>query len=221
MEKAVVVMSGGLDSVVLAYFLKTRYDLLPLAFDYGQHNDIELGFARYHAELLNSPFKIATLASLAGLLESGLTTTGKTAESGTYEDTIRSTFVPNRNAIFLSIAYGYAISQQADTVAYGTHGRDHGEFSLTPDCTPPFRESLEAAFREGNRGYYTPDLYAPFIIKSKADIVRIGADLGVQFEQTWSCYLSLYRHCGRCGACTERKKAFTVSGVTDPTEYLE
>ena len=223
MSKAVVVLSGGLDSVVLAYYLKHQgYSLLPLAIDYGQLNKLEIEYAREHASKLGCRLQVANLRGLGSLLTSGLTSENLVPKDGTYADTVASTFVPNRNAIFISVAFGYAISHGVGTVAYGTHGGENGVSSLTPDCTPVFREALETALIIGNKGYLPPysKLYAPFINKSKADIVTIGSRLGVEFHLTWSCYKNEFQHCGTCGACNERKKAFATAKVGDPTEYI-
>jgi 7-cyano-7-deazaguanine synthase len=226
MHKSVVVMSGGLDSVVLAYYMQKAhgFDILPLVFDYGQTNGEEIGCADRVADSLGVQIKIADVFALGELLASGLTSFNEGGMDGEYnEESMKSTFVPNRNAILLSIAYGYAISQKAYSVSYGTHGGENGKHSLTPDCTPMFRQKIEAAFFEGNSRAHEslPYVTAPFILKSKADVVRIGASLNVPFELSWSCYRNERLHCGVCGACTERKKAFASAGVVDPTEYLK
>jgi 7-cyano-7-deazaguanine synthase len=128
------------------------------------------------------------------------------------------TIVPNRNAIMLSVAYGAAVADEAEIVAIGVHAGDH---FIYPDCRAPFIESYDAMQRLAVEGCGHPDLrlYAPFVEESKADIVRLGAGLGVPFELTWSCYEGGEIHCGQCGTCVERKEAFALANVPDPTEY--
>jgi 7-cyano-7-deazaguanine synthase len=130
------------------------------------------------------------------------------------------TGVPNRNAIFLAIAYGAAVAQEAEIVATAVHGGDH---FIYPDCRPAFIEAFDAMQKQAVEGFGHPQLrlHAPFVHKFKQDIVRIGADLGVPYEKTWSCYEGNAVHCGQCGTCVERKEAFELAGVNDPTEYQE
>jgi 7-cyano-7-deazaguanine synthase len=129
---------------------------------------------------------------------------------------MRVTVVPNRNMILLAVAIGHAIASGADAVAYGAHAGDHAVY---PDCRPAFAEAMAEA---AGLCHYDPGvtLLRPFIDRTKADIVRLGAALGVPFALTWSCYEGGVRHCGRCGTCVERREAFTLAGVPDPTEYL-
>lgn len=128
--------------------------------------------------------------------------------------------VPNRNAIMLSIAWGLACTAEADVLACGVHAGDH---FIYPDCRPEFIEQLELALQTGTVGHRNDELIlaAPFVLKSKTDIAAIGGELCVRFDQTWTCYEGGEVHCGKCGACTERKEAFRDSGVTDPTIYAE
>jgi 7-cyano-7-deazaguanine synthase len=130
------------------------------------------------------------------------------------------TVVPNRNAIMLSIAYGVAVARGARLVAAAVHAGDHYVY---PDCRPQFVEAFDAMQRQAVEGFGDPDLrlHAPFIHKSKAEIVEIGTSLGVPYEDTWSCYEGGEIHCGLCGTCTERKEAFQLAGVPDPTKYRE
>ncbi len=130
------------------------------------------------------------------------------------------TVVPNRNAIMLSIAYGVAVARGARIVAAAVHAGDHYVY---PDCRPGFVEAFDRMQREAVEGFGDPSLclYAPFVHKTKAEIVEIGAALGVPYEDTWSCYEGGEVHCGLCGTCNERKEAFRLAGVPDPTEYRE
>jgi 7-cyano-7-deazaguanine synthase len=134
---------------------------------------------------------------------------------GHYEaESMKATVVPNRNAIMISIAYGHAVSIGAETVGVGVHAGDH---AIYPDCRAQFIDMLSSTLQVGNDSDLR--IYAPFIDKTKSDIVKYGTALGVPFDLTWSCYKGLEKHCGRCGTCVERKEAFQLAGVNDPTEY--
>jgi 7-cyano-7-deazaguanine synthase len=130
------------------------------------------------------------------------------------EDSMKATVVPNRNMILLSLAAGHAISLQFDTVAYAAHAGDH---TIYPDCRPEFATAMDEALKLCD--WNTVSLYRPFVQLSKHDLVRKGNELGVPFEKTWSCYAGNDKHCGKCGTCVERKEAFELVGLLDPTEY--
>lgn len=134
------------------------------------------------------------------------------------EENMKVTVVPNRNAIMLSIGFGIAAAQQADAVAAAVHGGDH---FIYPDCRPGFTKSFEAMQKQALDGYANVSLYTPFVEISKGAIVTEGARLNVPFEETWSCYKGGEKHCGRCGTCVERREAFDLAGVEDPTEYAD
>ena len=129
---------------------------------------------------------------------------------------MKSTVVPNRNTIMLSIAFGMAVSIEANSVAAAVHGGDH---FIYPDCRPAFIESFAAMQKQALDGLVEIDLFTPFLQSSKADIVTQGEQLNVPFADTWSCYKGRDRHCGRCGTCVERREAFHLANVTDPTVY--
>jgi 7-cyano-7-deazaguanine synthase len=129
---------------------------------------------------------------------------------------MKLTIVPNRNMLLLATAGAYALSRDTHTVAYAAHAGDH---TIYPDCRPQFVSAMQLAFE---RCDFTPlTLHAPFLSITKADIVTLGASLHVPFALTYSCYEGREAHCGRCGTCTERKEAFQLAGVPDPTEYEE
>ncbi|WP_020501001.1 7-cyano-7-deazaguanine synthase QueC [Sciscionella marina] len=218
---AVVIASGGLDSTVLAYWLHARgTQLTLLSFDYGQRHRVELRYAAATASALAMPHEVVDLSALGRVLHgSALTDSGVGVPDGHYTDeTMRATVVPNRNAIMLDIAVALAVVTQADAVAFGAHAGDH---PIYPDCRERFTTSFAQTAHVANEGFLPSDfqLVVPFLASSKTDIVRLGAALGVPFEQTWSCYRGDARHCGTCGTCTERREAFHDAGVTDPTTY--
>ncbi len=221
MSKAIAIVSGGLDSVTLAYVLRSEgYDLHLLSFDYGQRHSKELDFAALCARRLQAEHTVVDLSGLGALLKgSALTEEGIEVPEGHYAaPNMAITVVPNRNAIMLAIAYGAAVAEQVDVVAAGFHGGDH---FIYPDCRPEFVEAFDTMERRAVDGFGKPDLrlYAPFVNIGKHDIVARGARLDVPFHETWSCYKGGERHCGRCGTCVERREAFELAGVLDPTEY--
>jgi len=218
---AIVVLSGGLDSTTLAYHLRDDgYDLRLLSVDYGQRHRRELDFAVATGRRLNVPHHVVDLSSVGLLLRgSALTDTSVNVPDGHYTDTtMRITVVPNRNALMLDTAVAIAVTYRADAVAFGAHSGDH---TIYPDCRPVFLEAFRRSAQLGNEGAL-PDAFqimAPFLSWSKADIVLRGAELGVPFDDTWSCYRGEDVHCGGCGTCVERREAFASAGVDDPTSY--
>ncbi|MFD4480386.1 7-cyano-7-deazaguanine synthase QueC [Streptomyces sp. NPDC058471] len=218
---AVVIASGGLDSTAAAYLLAAQgASVSLLSFDYGQRHRKELQCAARIAGLLGAAHEVVDLTAVGRLLAgSALTDAGLVVPDGHYTDeTMRITVVPNRNAIMLEVAAAVAVATKADAVAFGAHAGDH---FIYPDCRPEFFERITASIRSGNEGFLADgfQLVAPFLHVTKADIVETGAGLNVPFEETWSCYKGGEVHCGTCGTCTERREAFDLAGVTDPTPY--
>src|SRR5215468_5250422 len=213
-----VVCSGGLDSVTLAHKVAAERRLIRLvSFDYGQRHRKELEFARACATRLGVAHDVVDISDIGRRLSGSALTDGAAVPDGHYaEDTMRLTIVPNRNAIMLSVAFGVAAAIQADAVAAAVHGGDH---FIYPDCRPSFVEAFAAMQRAALDGLARIALATPFLRLSKADIVGEGARLGVPLAETWSCYRGGARHCGRCGTCVERREAFHLAGVDDPTSY--
>lgn len=216
--RAVVSLSGGLDSTVLAHHLHARGELIEcVAVDYGQRHRVELRYASAIAARLGVPFTVVDLSGLASTVmgDSSQTDPNVPVPHGHYADaSMRVTVVPNRNMMLLAVATATAITAGGDAVAYAAHAGDH---AIYPDCRPEFADAMAQAMA---LAHYTPiTLARPFIGWSKADIVREGARLGVPFAETWSCYEGGTVHCGQCGTCVERREAFLLAGVPDPTPY--
>jgi 7-cyano-7-deazaguanine synthase len=215
--KSIVVHSGGMDSTVLLYKLAAEGDdLKTLSINYGQRHAKEIDYARSLSAGLGVEHRVADLRSLSELLGgSALTSSEIEVPEGHYaEDNMKATVVPNRNMILLSVAAGWAISSKFVRIAYAAHAGDHAVY---PDCRTEFADALNAAIRLAD--WHEVSLYRPFVGNTKADIVKLGAELNVPFESTWSCYKGLELHCGRCGTCVERREAFHLADVPDPTNY--
>ncbi len=216
--KTIVICSGGLDSVSLAYKIASENTLHSLlSFDYGQRHKKELDYAARAAKALGVPHQIIDISAIGASLTGSALTDDIDVPDGHYaEESMKITVVPNRNAIMLSVAFGVAAAQDADAVATAVHGGDH---FIYPDCRPGFIDAFQTMQNEALDGYAFVKLYTPFVHGSKADIVTEGATHNTPFADTWSCYKGGKNHCGRCGTCVERREAFDLAGVTDPTEY--
>jgi 7-cyano-7-deazaguanine synthase len=218
MQKPVLVLlSGGMDSVTALYHAAAEHRVVgALSFHYGsKHNDCELPFAGFHARKLGVPHTVSRLDFLAETFKSDLLKSGGEIPKGHYEEaTMKSTVVPFRNGIMLSIAAGYAESIEAQAVVIAAHAGDH---AIYPDCREAFMRAMAEAIRSGT--YAGIELLRPFIAMTKAQIAARGAQLGVDFAQTWSCYVGGGIHCGECGTCVERREAFAEAGLADPTRY--
>ncbi len=216
--KTIVVCSGGLDSVTLAHKIAAERTLTRLvSFDYGQRHIKELKYARLCATRLMVPHEVVDIADVGRLLTGSALTSGGTVPEGHYaKETMRATVVPNRNAIMLAVAFGIAAADDADAVAAAVHGGDH---FIYPDCRPAFVEAFETMQRHALDGLAKISFHTPFLRMSKTDIVREGSRLDVAFAETWSCYKGGALHCGRCGTCVERREAFHLADVDDPTPY--
>lgn len=217
--KTLVIYSGGLDSTVLLYDLhKAGHELHALSVNYGQRHGCELTQAAKICAGLGVDHKLADLSTLRFLLAgSSLTSPEIAVAEGHYsEENMKTTVVPNRNMILLAIATGHALSIGAGQVAYAAHSGDH---AIYPDCRNEFADAMAGAMALCD--WKQVELSRPFVDWTKADIVKRGAELGVPFDLTWSCYKGGSQHCGRCGTCIERREAFDLADVTDPTDYAE
>ncbi len=218
--KTIVICSGGLDSVILAYKVAAEQELMGLiSFDYGQRHKKELDYAAKAADALRVPHDILDIAAVGKALSGSALTDDIDVPDGHYtEDAMRITVVPNRNAIMLSIAYGIGAARGADTIATAVHGGDH---FIYPDCRPAFIHAFAAMQKHALADMADMRLYTPFLHKTKADITAEGAKANVPFADTWSCYKGGAVHCGRCGTCVERMEAFDLAGIDDPTTYAD
>lgn len=212
-----VVLSGGLDSTVLLWYLKTQNCAArAVTIDYGQRHRREIEAARRVALLANLPHDVVDLSTLGHLLPgSSQTDPAVEVPIGHYEDaTMRRTVVANRNMILLSVCLGIAVARGLSGVAYGAHAGDH---AIYPDCRPAFVDAMREAAALCD--YQPRKIVAPFVGLTKTQIVTLGLALGAPLVETWTCYVGGTKHCGRCGACNERREAFQLAGRDDPTEY--
>ncbi|MCH6257616.1 7-cyano-7-deazaguanine synthase QueC [Puniceicoccaceae bacterium K14] len=215
---AVAVFSGGMDSTVLLYsLLKQGVDIRgALSIDYGQKHRKELICAREICEKAGIEHKVVDLRSITDIFgNSSLTNTTVDVPEGHYEEvTMKSTVVPNRNMILISIATAWGIAKKVEAVAYGAHSGDHAVY---PDCREPFAESLDKTIQQCD--WHPIRLYRPLVNMSKAEIATLGMETGAPLDLTWSCYKGGDTHCGCCGTCVERREAFYLAGIADPTVY--
>jgi len=215
-ERVVVIYSGGMDSFTLLHrALSEGHEVHALSFDYGQRHVRELKSASDVCEQLGLPHKVIDIRSMKAVMAGSALTGGGDVPEGHYEEeSMKSTVVPNRNMILLSLATGYAVTVEADAVWFGAHGGDH---AIYPDCRPEFVEKMDAVCRIAN--YEPVRIEAPYIRASKTDILADGLAMGLDYSQTWTCYNGREKACGVCGSCVERLEAFAAHGVTDPLPY--
>ncbi len=215
MKKSLIILSGGMDSVTLLYDKKDEI-AVAVTFDYGSnHNKREEEFAKYHCEKLGIEHIIIPLTFIHDYFKSSLLEGASAIPDGHYEDdTMKSTVVPFRNGIMLSVACGLAESRELEKVLIANHFGDH---AIYPDCRKGFIDAISEAMRNGTYKGITID--APYTTITKTDIAKIGKSLGIDYSKTYSCYKGGEKHCGKCGTCVERKEALRDAGIEDPTEY--
>lgn len=216
-HSALVVHSGGLDSTVaLAWALESFGRVEAICFRYdSKHNDREIAAAEAICRKLGVPRSLIDLSWIGAQFHSSLLRTGDAVPEGRYDaESMKSTVVPFRNGIMLAAAAGFAEDRGLEAVVIGNHSGDH---AIYPDCRRAFIDAMDRAIQAGTDG--RTRVLSPFCDWDKARIVREGVRLGVDFSMTYSCYNGRERHCGRCGTCTERREAFELAGVPDPTLY--
>ena len=215
MKDCVLILSGGMDSTSMLHEFRDRI-ALAVSFDYGSnHNAREIACAAENCRLLGVEHLVIPLKFMGEYFESSLLSGADAIPEGHYaEDNMKSTVVPFRNGIMLSVACGLAESRKLKHVMMANHGGDH---TVYPDCRPGFVDAMSEAMREGTFDGIT--VFAPYTGITKADIARRGAAAGLDFALTYSCYKGGEKHCGRCGTCVERREALMLAGIPDPTPY--
>ncbi len=215
MKEALMVLSGGMDSVTMLYEYAPTIELA-VNFTYGSnHNERELECARYHCQKLGIELVEINLAFIGELFYSSLLEGADAVPEGSYDfDSMKSTVVPFRNGIMLAAAAGLAESCGLKAVMIANHAGDH---AIYPDCRDAFIKAMAGAIAQGT--YENIELRAPYTLLTKAQIAERGGRLGVDYGKTYSCYRGGEKHCGRCGTCIERREALAEAGLPDPTEY--
>ncbi|MDR3845512.1 7-cyano-7-deazaguanine synthase QueC [Hallella sp.] len=215
MKDSVIIVSGGMDSITMLYEFKDQI-ALGVSFNYGSnHNSREIPFAEMHCKRLGIPHITIDLGFMPQYFKSSLLEGADAIPEGNYdEENMKSTVVPFRNGIMLSIAIGIAESNHLKHVLMASHGGDH---TIYPDCRPAFVDAMSAAAQAGT--FEDVTIEAPYTNITKADIARHGKQLGIDYSETWSCYKGGEVHCGQCGTCRERQEALREAGIADTTEY--
>lgn len=216
-KRIVVIVSGGMDSVTLLHDLykNEEYEVVgTLTFNYGQKHKKEIEYAKKNCKKFKLDWHEVNLKNLQNLLASSLTSNIEVPEGHYADENMKSTVVPSRNLIMLSIASGYAISKGAQYIAYGAHGGDH---TIYPDCRPEFIDKLNEVTKVAN--FEPVEILAPYTNITKVEILEKGLKLGVNYKDTWTCYKGKLLACGKCGSCQERLEAFEKNGIKDPLEY--
>ena len=215
-KDSLIIVSGGMDSITLLYDRKDSI-ALALSFDYGSnHNSREIPYAQLHCQRLGIRHIVIPIDFMHQYFTSSLLEGAEAIPDGHYADeNMKSTVVPFRNGIMLSVAIGIAESNGLKKVLIANHGGDH---AIYPDCRPDFISAINKAAMSGT--YLNVEVDAPYTNISKTDIARRGAALGIDYSETWSCYKGGAVHCGTCGTCVERKEALHDAGIDATTEYI-
>ena len=208
MKDSLIVLSGGLDSTTMLYEYQHRIGMA-LSFHYGSnHNDKELEFAKLHCERLGIPHMVIRLPFIKQFFKSSLLEGANAIPEGNYdEENMKSTVVPFRNGIMLSIAAGIAENNKMQFIMLANHAGDH---TIYPDCRPAFVEAMNNAVQYGT--WNGVQLLTPYTHLTKTEIVRHGIKLGINYDETWSCYKGGDQPCGVCGTCREREEALRDAG---------
>lgn len=223
LKNAVVIFSGGVDSICTCTYLKSKYKLYGISFSYGQRAEQEIKVAKSFAKILGlKEHKILDISFMKNLYgESNVLTNSKKIIPKSFDYSI---VVPVRNAVFLSIATAWAFTLNASLVAYGAHKGDKNY----PDCRPRFSKKMEIALNQGeidgikSKIRKEIKIWSPYIEGlSKSELLKIGYKmLGKKIFKTWSCYSNKKLHCGKCESCNNRKAAFITAGIKDYTNYM-
>ncbi|MGP4082961.1 7-cyano-7-deazaguanine synthase QueC [Pseudalkalibacillus sp. R45] len=223
MKKAVVVLSGGLDSTTCMGIAKEKgYELYPITFHYGQRHNREVEQAEKVAGFFNSPeHRIVNVSFLQQIGGSALTDDSIEVRQGSVDEDIPSTYVPARNMIFLALASAYAEVIGAEAIYIGVSAVDYSGY---PDCRPEFiqsmNETVNLATKTGATGGQF-EIEAPLIQMTKKETIEEGLRLGVPYELTTSCYIGEEVACGECDSCLLRLKGFDEVGAEDPIPYAK
>lgn len=222
LKKAVCLLSGGLDSSTVIYYAKSKgFDVFALSFDYGQRHSKEMEAAKKIANLVGAKAHKIVKIDLSQFGGSALTDynievpTDRTDEQIANE--IPVTYVPMRNTIFLSFAAAYAESIGANTIFTGMNVIDYSGY---PDCRPEYVKAMEKAINLGSKAQNFK-IETPIIQMNKSEIIKLGYELGVPYEYTWSCYEGEEKACGKCESCKFRRTGFEDIGLIDPIEYKQ
>lgn len=216
MKNGLIVLSGGMDSITMLYDFQDKIKMA-ISFDYGSnHNMREIPFAKLHCRRLKIKHYTIHLGFMHKHFKSSLLEGADAVPNGKYnEENMKSTVVPFRNGIMLSIAAGIAESHGLNAVYIANHAGDH---AIYPDCTPAFVDAISKATEAGT--YNNLKIIAPYTNITKTDIAKKGKALGIDYNETWSCYKGGNAHCGTCATCNERKMALRAAGIDDRTIYL-
>ena len=217
MRKAIVLLSGGLDSATTLYYALDRgFDVRALIFDYGQRHRREIQSARAVARAAGVPFVVVKIGfpwKGSALLDENVKVPRRL---NVRKDVIPATYVPGRNIVFLSLAASFAEAVGARTIVIGANAIDYSGY---PDCRPEFFRAFQKALDKGLKAGVEKlgiRVSTPLVKMTKADIVRLGTRLKVPYEKTWSCYNNFKDPCGTCDSCRLRARGFQRAGRTDP-----
>lgn len=213
MEKCVVILSGGPDSVTVAYWAKKEgYDVYSVTFDYGQKAQIEIERAAKIAKNLGINHKVIDMSHLNEIYEGVTSLVDKDMDvTSLFTSPI---IVPFRNGVFMAVTVAYADGLGANHIFYGAHASDEPFY---PDCRREFYQAFEKAARLGTEKPFT--ILSPYSDTPKSGLFKEAVEMGVPLDETWSCYLNGPIHCGVCESCNNRKKAFKEAGISDTTSY--
>jgi 7-cyano-7-deazaguanine synthase len=215
-KRAVVIFSGGMDSyTVLNKAVKDGFAVFAVTFNYGQRHSKEIDYAKRACSLLGVKHKVVDITQINQLLAGSSLTSDIDMPEGHYAgENMKSTVVPNRNMILLSLAVGYAVSINVTKVFYGAHSGDH---EIYPDCRPEFVEKMNAVCAIAN--YESVEIVTPYLNNDKIGILSDGIKMGLDYGMTWTCYNGREKACGKCGSCVERLEAFSENQRHDPLDY--